>query len=57
MQTIHESGVVAHLRRKRTEQVANPLLLFHVNIEIADHHDAARRRMLSLPRENSPAAM
>ena len=33
--------VVPHLRRHRAEQVADPLLVLHVHVEVADHHDAA----------------
>ena len=54
---VHERRVVAHLRRQRAEQMADPLLLLHVHVEVADHHDAAVARMFSLPRENSPDAM
>jgi len=38
---IHEGGVVAHLRRHGAQQVANPLLLLDIDVEVADHHDAA----------------
>ena len=38
---VHERGVVAHLGRQRAEQVADPLLVLHVHVEVADHHDAA----------------
>jgi hypothetical protein len=43
MDAVHERGVVPHLRRKRTEQVADPLLVLDVHIEVADEHDAAVR--------------
>ena len=39
--TVHEGGVVSHLGRHRTKKVADPLLMCHVDLEIAEHHDAA----------------
>lgn len=32
---------LAHLGRHRPEEMAHPLLVLHVNVEGADHHDAA----------------
>ncbi len=41
MDTIHEGGVVSHLRRHGTEQVPDTLLMLNIDIEIADQNDAA----------------
>src|SRR5262245_43859308 len=41
MQPIHESCVVAHFRWQGAEKVCDALLLLHVNVEVADHHNAA----------------
>ena len=41
MDTIHESGIVTHFRWHRAEQVANPLLVFNINIKIAHKYDTA----------------
>ena len=41
VQPVHERRVAPHLRRQRAQQVADPLLLVHVHIEVANHHDAA----------------
>ena len=41
MDAVHEGRVVPHLGRHRAEQVADPLLVLHVHVEVADHHDAA----------------
>jgi len=38
--SVHERGVVAHFGRQGAEQVTNALLLFHVNVEVPEHHDA-----------------
>ncbi len=38
---VHEGGVVAHLRRQRAEQMADTLLVLHVDFEIPNHDDAA----------------
>src|SRR4051794_17113496 len=38
---VHEGGVVAHFRRQRTEQVTNALLVSDVNVEVANHDNAA----------------
>ena len=36
-----EGSVVAHLTRQGAEQVADALLLLHIDIEVAHHHDSA----------------
>jgi hypothetical protein len=54
---VHEGRVVAHLCGKRAEEVADPLLVLDVDVEVADEHDAPLARMLSRPRENSPDSM
>ena len=41
MNTIHEGGVIAHFGRQRTEEVSDLLLLLDIDVEVADHHDAA----------------
>ena len=41
MDSIHEGGIVAHIRRKRTEEMPDALLMFDVDIEVSDHYDAA----------------
>src|SRR4051812_34654160 len=41
MDAIHERGIVAHLGWKRTEQVADTLLVHHVYLEVPHQHDAA----------------
>lgn len=38
---VHEGGVVAHLRRHGSEQMADALLMGHVHVEVADHVEAA----------------
>jgi hypothetical protein len=38
--TVHQRRVVTHLRRQRTEQVTNSLLVLHVNVEIPKQDDA-----------------
>ena len=40
---VHEGGVVLHLLGERPEEVADPLLVGDVDVEVADHDDAARR--------------
>src|SRR5437899_1370913 len=40
MEAVHEGGIVPHLRRKRTQQMSDPLLLLDIHIEIADHDDS-----------------
>ena len=41
MDAVHERRVVPHLRRQRAEQVADALLVLDVDVEVADHDDAA----------------
>ena len=41
MDAVVESRVVAHLLRHRPEEVAAPQLFLHVDVEVADHDDAA----------------
>ena len=41
MDAVHQRRVIPHFRRHRAEQVANPLLVLHVHVEVADHDDAA----------------
>ena len=41
MNAIHEGRVVAHLRRQRAQQMSDPLLLLDIDVEVADHDDAA----------------
>lgn len=41
METVHEGGVIAHLGRQRTEQMADPLLVLDIDLEVADQHDRA----------------
>ena len=41
LDAVHQRRVVTHLRRQRTEQVTNSLLVLHVNIKIPKQHDAA----------------
>ena len=36
-----EGRVVAHLTRQGAEQVADALLLLHIDVEVAHHHDPA----------------
>ncbi len=36
---VHQRRVIAHLGRHGTEQVADPLLVLHIHVEVADHHD------------------
>ncbi len=43
MDAVHEGGVVPHLRRHGTKQVPYALLVFHVDIKVADQDDAAVR--------------
>ena len=38
---IHEGCVVAHFRLQRAKQMPHALLVLHIDIEIANHHDAA----------------
>src|SRR5262245_39119633 len=40
MDAIHKGGIVAHFWWKRSEQVANPLLMLHIYFEIAHQDDA-----------------
>src|ERR1700736_4375710 len=39
MYPVHERGVVAHLRRQRAEQMADALLVLHVDFKISDQDD------------------
>src|ERR1700730_967480 len=39
MDPVHERGVVAHLGRQRPEQMADALLVLHVDLEISDQDD------------------
>ena len=41
VEAVHEGRVVAHLRRQRAQQMADPLLLLDVHVEVADHDEAA----------------
>ena len=41
MDAVHERRVVAHLRRQRAEQMTDPLLVLDIDVEVADHDDAA----------------
>jgi hypothetical protein len=41
MESIHECRIVAHVRRKRRQQMADALRLIEVHVEIADQDDAA----------------
>src|SRR5437867_7815396 len=41
MDTVHESGIVTHLRRHWPEKVPHSLLVLHVHFKIAHHHHAA----------------
>ena len=41
MDAVHECGVIAHLGWHRAQKVSDLLLLLDVDIEIADHDDAA----------------
>src|SRR5690606_20319684 len=43
MEAIHESCVVAHLGRHWPKQVADPLLMFDIHIEIPNQYDAPVR--------------
>ena len=54
MQAIHEGSIVAHFRRHRSKQVSDPLLMFDVDIKVADEHDAPIGADTFLPRLNSP---
>ena len=38
---VHEGGVVAHLGRQRTEQMADALLVLHIDLEIAHQDDGS----------------
>src|SRR5262249_19301770 len=38
---VHERRVVPHFGRHWAEQVADPLLVGHVHLEVADHYNAA----------------
>ena len=38
---VHQGRVVSHFRRHRAEQMADPLLVLHVHLEVAHHDDAA----------------
>ena len=49
VQPVHECRVVAHLRRHRTEQVADLLLLLDIHVEVSHHHNAAVRPDILLP--------
>ena len=39
--SIHQRRVVSHFRRHRAEQVADPLLVLDIHLEVAHHHDPA----------------
>src|SRR5690606_14007007 len=41
MDAVHKGGVVTHHRRHGAKQVPNALLMFYIDVEVADHHDAA----------------
>jgi hypothetical protein len=41
--SVHESGVVAHLWRHRPEEMADPLLVLHVHVKVVEHDGAAVR--------------
>ena len=41
MNPVLERGVVPHVRGHGTEEVTDPLLVLHVHVEVAHHHDAA----------------
>jgi hypothetical protein len=41
MDAVHEGRVVPHLGRQRAEEVADALLVLHVDVEVADQHDGA----------------
>ena len=41
MNPIHEGGVIPHLRRQRAQKMRDALLLLNIDVEVADHDDAA----------------
>src|ERR1051325_149916 len=41
MQTIHEGGVVTHLRWEWAKQMSDSLLLLDINIEVSKHHNTS----------------
>jgi len=49
MDTVHECGVVTHLRRQWAGQMPSPLLVLDVDVEIAHHHYAAVGAYALLP--------
>src|SRR6266487_128948 len=52
MNAIHKCCIVTHFRWHRPEKVTNTLLVFYINFEVSNHHDAATRsNTLSSPAE------
>ena len=41
MNPVHERGVIPHLRRQWAQEMRDALLLLNIDIEVADHDDAA----------------
>jgi hypothetical protein len=44
MDAVHQGCVVSHLRRHRAEQVADSLVVRHVDVEITHHYDHDQRQ-------------
>src|SRR5258705_1126679 len=40
MDAIHKGGVVTHISRQRAKEMSNALLVFDIDIEVSNHHDA-----------------
>jgi hypothetical protein len=48
MDAVHKCRVVPHFRRQWREQMPDPLLLRHIHVEVAYHHQTAKRANIFL---------